>query len=729
MTDTARTARPHRGAATGSSSASPATRATACSSRATASPPPAPLFGNDLSTLPEFPAEIRAPAGTVAGVSSFQVHISDHDITTPGDAPNVLVAMNPAALHADLDRLEPGGTLIVNTDTFDERNLAKAGYADEPARPTAASPATRSIEVPMTSLTKEAATPLGVKPRDADRSKNFFALGLVSWMYSRPTEPTLEWIEERFAQERRWCATPTGPRSRPATTSARPPSCSTTRYEVQAGQAAAGRVHEHHRQHRAGLGPRRRRPAGASCRSSSAATRSRRPRDILHELSKHKNFGVRTFQAEDEIAAVGSALGAAFAGHLGVTTTSGPGVALKSETISLAVSLELPLLDHRHPARRPVDRPAHQDRGGRPLHRHVRPPRRGAAAGRRRLQPVALLLRRHRGGPHRAQVPHAGDPAVRRLPRQRLPSRGGCPTSTTLPDISVPFATEPNHVDADGTPEFWPYLRDPETLARPWAIPGTPGLMHRIGGIEKEDGTGNISYTPDNHERMVAPAGGQDRRHRQGHPARRGASATRRRRAARRSAGARTWGAIDAAVAAGPARRAARWPGSHLVHLNPFPANLGEVLRRYPKILVPEMNLGQLSRACVRAEFLVDATLGQQGAGRCRSPPASSRTRHPGGAVDDATPIVPVTTKKDWTSDQEVRWCPGCGDYGILARRPAAHARARRAAREHGVRVGHRLLEPLPVLHEHLRHARHPRSGPGHRHRRWPWPGPTSTCG
>ena len=380
-------------------------------------------YGNDLSTLPEFPAEIRAPAGTVHGVSSFQVHISDHPITTPGDEPNVLVAMNPAALRADLGRLEVGGTLIVNEDAFEERNLLKAGYHG-PAG-TATNPlddgsldSYRVIRVPMTSLTKEATVPLGVKPRDAERSKNFFALGLVSWMYTRPTEPTLDWIERRFAGNEQVAAA-----NRAAflagynfgeTTEAvghrfevRPAHLPEGEYTSVTGNTALawGIV--------AG-GQLAKLPVTLGSYPITPAS------DILHELSKHKHFGVRTVQAEDEIAAVGMALGAAFAGHLGVTTTSGPGMALKSETVSLAVSLELPLLI--------VDIQRGGPSTGLPTKTEAADlnmavfgrPERGTTSGDRRVEPGALLRRGDRGDPHRRQVPHAGDPAVRRLPGQRL---------------------------------------------------------------------------------------------------------------------------------------------------------------------------------------------------------------------------------------------------------------------------------------------------------------------
>src|SRR3954452_5906842 len=299
------------------------------------------LFGNDLSTLPEFPAEIRAPAGTIAGVSAFQVAISDHGITTPGDASNVLVAMNPAALKAELHQLERGGTLIVNVDTFDERNLTKAGYAVNPLTDGSLA-GYRLVEVPMTSLTKEAVTPLGVKPRDADRSKNFFALGLISWLYSRPAEPTLEWIEKRFAnnaqvQGSNRAAFLAGFNFGETTELFDHP------FEVKPAPLDPG-VYTNINGNTAlawGL-------VAASQRAGLPLFLGSYPitpaSDILHELSKHKNFGVRTFQAEDEIAAIGSALGAAFGGQLAVTTTSGPGLALKAETVGLAVSLELPLL-------------------------------------------------------------------------------------------------------------------------------------------------------------------------------------------------------------------------------------------------------------------------------------------------------------------------------------------------------------------------------------------------
>jgi 2-oxoglutarate ferredoxin oxidoreductase subunit alpha len=552
-------------------------------------------FGNDLATLPDFPAEIRAPAGTIAGVSSFQVHISDHDIVTPGDAPNVLVAMNPAALKANLRDVPAGATVIVNVDNFEARNLEKAGYgAGNPLTDGSLSGYT-VYEVPMTSITVEATKPLGVKPRDAERSKNFFALGLICWMYTRPTEPLVDWIKRRFG-------------NRPAVLEA---NLAAFRAGVNFGETAELFDHPYE------VKPARL-PAGTyrnitgnlalSYGLVAAAQRAALPlfyasypitpaSDILHELSKLKNFGVKTLQAEDEIAAAGAAVGAAFAGNLGVTATSGPGVDLKSETLGLAVSLELPLVL--------VD----VQRGG---------PSTGLPTKTEQADLLLAMYGRHGEAPlpivaarSPADCFAAAFEAVRLALKYRTPvillsdgylANGAEPWSIpeveSLPDISVTFATEPNHGD-----EFWPYLRDAETLARPWAIPGTPGLMHRIGGLEKQDGTGNVSYDPDNHDAMT------------------------RLRAAKIAGIARdippvevdhdddadllvlswggTWGVATAAVRRVRAR-GLRIAHAHLRHLHPFPANLGDVVRGYRTVLVPELNLGQLARL-VRAEFLVDA--------------------------------------------------------------------------------------------------------------------------
>ena len=560
------------------------------------------LYGNDTATLPDFPAEIRAPAGTLAGVSAFQVHISDHDILTPGDAPSVLVAMNPAALKANLAAVAPGGTLIVNVDAFDERALEKAYYRSNPL--TDGSLVSYKVyEVPMTSLTLEVAKEAGVKPRDAERSKNFFALGLVSWLYSRPVEPTLEWIEKRFANS---------PMVLDANTRA---------FKAGYNFGETAELFESHYQVRpAALTPGTYTNITGNTALAwgliAAAHQARLPlflgsypitpaSDILHELSKHKHFGVRTLQAEDEIAGIGAAIGAAFGGSLGVTTTSGPGIDLKSESVGMAISLELPLLV--------ID----IQRGG---------PSTGLPTKTEQSDLLHAMFGRHGEAPVPIVAPmtpshcfEVAMEAARLAITYRTPvivlsdgylANGSepwrLPDVESLPDISTAFATATNHTDEDGAEVFWPYLRDEDTLARPWAVPGTPGLEHRIGGLEKADGSGNISYDPENHERMVHL------------------------RAAKVAGIAKSippqavddpdglggapvlvlgWGSTYGAIAAGVRRVRARGQKvahAHLVHLNPFPSNLGEVLHAYDKVLVPEANLGQLAKL-VRADFLVDA--------------------------------------------------------------------------------------------------------------------------
>lgn len=554
------------------------------------------LFGNDLSTLPEYPAEIRAPAGTLAGVSAFQVHISDHDIFTPGDAPHVLVAMNPAALKAELGTLIDGGTVIVNIDTFVERNLVKAGYEHDPLEGDDLA-AYRVIRVPMTSLTKEACKDLGVKTRDAERSKNFFALGLLSWMYSRPVEPTLEWIDAKFkGRDLIIAANRTAFNAghafgetaelsdhqvivRPAKMPAGTYTNINGNTALAWGLVAAG--------HLSGL------PIFLGSYPITPAS------DILHELSKHKQFNVATFQAEDEIAAIGSALGAAYGGHLGVTTTSGPGLALKGETMGLAISLELPLII------------VNIQRGG---------PSTGLPTKTEAADLLMAMYGRHGESPMpviAARTPadcfDQAIEAARIAIKYRTPvillSDGYLANSSEpwllpnvedLEPIPVEFASGFNKVDEKGEEVFWPYLRD-ENMARPWAVPGTPDLMHRIGGLEKEDGSGNVSYDGANHAHMMA---------------------LRAERIARIQVPdaevsgdadadllligwGSTWGAIAAAVRR--VRRSGRKVAHvHLTHLNPMPANLGEVLSGFSRILVPEMNLGQLVRL-LRDEFLVDA--------------------------------------------------------------------------------------------------------------------------
>ena len=529
------------------------------------------VFGNDLATMPNFPAEIRAPAGTIAGVSSFQVHISDHDIVTPGDAPNVLVAMNPAALKANLVELPPASTILVNSDAFEERNLKKVGYEVNPLDDGSLA-AYRVIQVPMTTITQEACKELGVKPRDAERSKNFFALGLISWMYTRPVDPTLEWIDQRFGSR---------PQVRDANLAA-------FKAGLHFGETAELFEHPYEIQP-ARLEPGRYRNITGNLATAygiiAGAQQAKLPilyasypitpaSDILHELSKHKNFGVRTLQAEDEIAAASIAIGAAFSGQLGVTATSGPGVDLKSEALGLAISLELPLVL--------ID----VQRGG---------PSTGLPTKTEQSDLLLAMYGRHGESPLpivAAQSPShcfaAAFEAVRIALKYRTPvilltdgyvANGAepwkLPDVDALPDISVPFADAPNH---DGS--FWPYLRDPDTLARPWAIPGTPGLMHRIGGIEKEEGTGNVNYDPENHELMTRIRAGKvagiARDIADVDVDRDGDSAAE----VLVLGWGSTWGPISEAVRRirGSGRRVDH---AEVMHLNPFPPNLGAVLAQY----------------------------------------------------------------------------------------------------------------------------------------------------
>ncbi|UQX05323.1 2-oxoacid:acceptor oxidoreductase subunit alpha [Streptomyces sp. RerS4] len=555
-------------------------------------------FGNDLSTLPNFPAEIRAPAGTLPGVSSFQLHFADHDILTPGDAPDVLVAMNPAALKANIADVPRGAEIIVNTDEFTKRPMAKVGYETSPLEDGSLD-AYRVHAVPLTTLTVEALKDFDLSRKEAERSKNMFALGLLSWMYHRPTEGTESFLRQKFAKkpdiaEANIVAFRAGWNFGETTEDF------AVSYEVAPATHAF--------------------PAGTYRNISgnlalsygliAAARQADLPlylgsypitpaSDILHELSKHKNFGVRTFQAEDEIAGIGAALGAAFGGALGVTTTSGPGVALKSETIGLAVSLELPLLI--------VD----IQRGGPSTGLPTKTEQADllqAMYGRNGEAPVPIVAPKTAADCFDATLDAARIALTYRTPVFLLSdgylANGSepwkVPEPADLPDLRTHFASGPNHTLADGTEVFWPYKRDPETLARPWAIPGTPGLEHRIGGIEKQDGTGNISYDPANHEFMV------------------------RTRQAKIDGirvpdldvddpdGARTlvigWGSTYGPITAAVRRLRSHGVAvarAHLRHLNPFPHNLGEVLGRYDTVVLPEMNLGQLA-GLLRAKYLTN---------------------------------------------------------------------------------------------------------------------------
>ncbi|MFC9951627.1 2-oxoacid:acceptor oxidoreductase subunit alpha [Streptomyces prasinus] len=556
-------------------------------------------FGNDLSTLPNFPAEIRAPAGTLPGVSSFQLHFADHDILTPGDAPNVLVAMNPAALKANIEDLPRGAEIIVNTDEFTKRALAKVGYASDPLQD--GSLDGYSLHpVPLTTLTVEALREFDLSRKEAERSKNMFALGLLSWMYHRPTEATERFLNAKFAKKPQIAAANIAA-YRAGWNFGETTEDFAVSYEVApAARAFPPGVYRNISGNLAlayGLIAASRQADLPLFLGSYPITPAS---DILHELSRHKNFGVRTFQAEDEIAGIGAALGAAFGGSLAVTTTSGPGVALKSETIGLAVSLELPLLI--------VD----IQRGGPSTGLPTKTEQADllqAMYGRNGEAPVPVLAPRTPADCFEAALEAARIALAYRTPVFLLSdgylANGSepwrIPDPQELPDLRVQFARGPNHTLRDGTEVFWPYRRDPRTLARPWAIPGTPGLEHRIGGIEKQDGTGNISYDPANHDFMV--------RTRQAKidgitvpdlavddPDGAGVLVL---------GWGSTYGPITAAV------RRLRGAGgaiaqAHLRHLNPFPKNLGEVLGRYEKVIVPEMNLGQLA-TLIRAKYLIDA--------------------------------------------------------------------------------------------------------------------------
>lgn len=552
-------------------------------------------LGNDISTLPNFPAEIRAPAGTLPGVSSFQVHFADYDILTPGDAPNVLVAMNPAALKVNLTDLPRGADIIVNTDEFTKRNLTKVGYQVSPLDDD--SLAGYVVHpVALTSMTVGALAGHGVSKKDAERAKNMFALGLLSWMYSRPYQSTIRFLERKFA------ARPELVAANIAAFNAGWNFGETTedfavRYEVKPAKMQPGTYRNITGNAALSLGL-----VAAGVRSGLPIFLGAYPitpaSDILHELSKHKRFGVITVQAEDEIAAAGATLGASYGGALGITTTSGPGLALKSETISLAVALELPLVI--------VDVQRAGPSTGMPT-KTEQADLNIALYGRHGEAPVAVIAPRSPSDCFDAAIEAARIALTYRTPvillSDNYVANGSepwlLPEVGSLPDLRVEFATTPN--GEDGT-TFLPYLRDPETLARPWAIPGTPGLEHRIGGLEKADKTGDISYDPANHDFMV------------------------RTRAARiekipvpdvevedPDGDARMlvlgWGSTYGPI--GAACRGLRQRGlpiaqAHLRHLAPMPANLGEVLHSYDRVVIPEMNLGQLAHV-IRARYLVDA--------------------------------------------------------------------------------------------------------------------------
>jgi len=551
------------------------------------------LKGNDLATFPDFPAEIRAPAGSLPGVSGFQLHFADHDILTPGDQPDVLVAMNPAALRTNLRDLPKGGTLIVDTDAFTDRNLQKAGYAANPLEDGSLD-GYQVHAVPLTSLTVTALKEVdGVTPREAERAKNMFALGLMSWLYGRPVESTVEFLEKKFAK-------------RPEIAQANLKAFNTgyafgetsesfaVQYEVRPARLPPGLYRQVTGNQALSWGL-----IAASKLSGLDLFLGAYPitpaSSILEELAKQKAFGVRTFQAEDEIAAAGAALGASFGGALGVTTSAGPGIVLKSETVGLAVTLELPLVI--------VD----VQRAGPSTGMPTKPEQADlllALFGRNSESPVPVLAAATPGDCFYAAIEAVRVALAYRTPVYLLSDAylangaepWAIPDVASLEPIRVEFASAP----PDGE-TFLPYRRDPETLARPWAIPGTPGLEHRVGGLEKANDTGNVSYDPENHDLMTQLR-------------------------AQKVAGIRvpdlevdhqegadvlvlSWGGTYGPVAAGVRRVRAgggRVAHAHLRWLNPLPANTGDVLRSYDRVLVPEMNLGQL-RMLVRARFLVDA--------------------------------------------------------------------------------------------------------------------------
>ena len=566
-------------------------------------------FGNDLVTLPNFPAEIRAPQGTLPGVSSFQVHFADHDILTPGDAPDVLVAMNPAALRANIADLPKGATVIVDTHDFTARNLAKAGYSENPLEDESANAELADFavhRVDLTGMTVAAVKEFGLSRKDAARAKNMFALGLLSWMYGRPTETTIEFLNRRFAK----VAAIRDANVRAFTSGWNFGETTETfvvSYEVKPAPMAAGTYRNITGNMALSYGL-----VASGVQSGLPIFLGSYPitpaSDILHELSKHKAFGVTTFQAEDEIAGVGAAIGASFAGSLGVTTTSGPGIALKSEAIGLAVMTELPLLV--------ID----VQRGGPSTGLPTKTEQADllqAMFGRNGEAPVPIVAPRSPGDCFDAVIEATRIAVTYRTPVMLLSdgylANGSepwrIPEVDDLPTIDPAFATAPNHTPVakdgtEGTPEFWPYLRDEETLARPWAVPGTPGLEHRIGGLEKGEGHGNISYDPANHDFMVRTRQAKVDRIADSLPPLEVDDPEGRAKVLVLGWGS-TYGPIGAGV------RRVRKAGyhvaqAHLRHLNPFPKDLGEMLKRYDKVLVPEMNLGQLSML-LRAKYLVDA--------------------------------------------------------------------------------------------------------------------------
>lgn len=550
------------------------------------------VLGNDISTLPDFPAEIRAPAGSLPGVSGFQLNFSSQDIRTPGDQPNVLVAMNPAALKVNLSDLEEGGTVIVNTDEFNKENLKKAAYAANPLEDGTLA-GYRVHQLPITTLNMNALKEqVKLSRKEMDRCKNFFALGVLYWLYDRPLDSTLDWIRSKFTKlpevaKANEIALRTGYNFADTT------EVFTTHYVVKRAAITPGKYRKITGNEATAIGF-----VAASHLAGRALFYGSYPitpaSDILHELSRHKNFGVKTFQAEDEIAAVCAAIGASFAGHIGLTGTSGPGVALKQEAIGLAVMTELPLII------------VNVQRGG---------PSTGLPTKTEQADLFQAVWGRNGECPAIVLAPatpadcfQMAVESVRLAFKYMSPvfylSDGylangaepwAIPSLDSLPKIDVTFADDPQN--------FMPYARDPETLARPYAIPGTPGLEHRIGGIEKQHITGNVNYDPDNHHFMVEMRQAKIDRVAQDIPDIEvfGASEGK----VLVLGWGSTYGSITSAVER-LQREGKPVSSAHLRYLNPFPKNLGEVLRGFERVIIPEMNLGQLC-TMIRARFLVDA--------------------------------------------------------------------------------------------------------------------------
>ncbi len=550
------------------------------------------LAGNDIATFPDFPAEIRAPAGTLAGVSGFQLNFSSERIFTPGDQPDVLVVMNPAALAVNLEDLVDGGSLIVDTDAFTKSNLRKAGYDGDPLEDTSLNQRVRVFPIPVTKLTQQALADLNLPNKTVVRCKNFFALGLCSWLYHRPIDSTLDWIRQKFGKsealvEANTRAFQTGWNYGETT------EIFASSYQVRAAEIEPGTYTNMTGNKALAFGL-----MAAAAKADKQLFYGSYPitpaSDILHELSDHKNFGVTTFQAEDEIAAVGAALGASFAGSVGVTGTSGPGVSLKGETLGLAVMVELPLVC------------VNIQRGG---------PSTGLPTKTEQSDLLQALYGRHGECP--MAVIAASSPtdcfdaafeavrvAVKYMTPVMLLSDGylangskpwNIPNYADLPEIPAKYWT--NDVG------FHPYLRDEDTLSRPWVVPGTPGLEHRIGGLEKDYDSGNISYLPTNHEKMTRVRAAK-------------ISGIADELDAPEIAGADSgdalivgWGSTYGSIAAATTQlldEGKKVGHLHLRWLNPLPNGLDEIFARYRHIIVPELNFGQLVRV-LRDRYLVDA--------------------------------------------------------------------------------------------------------------------------